>query len=62
MEKDILKYLYRLVDSYLDNKILLYNDGGVPCEANITAGVPQGSVIGPTLWNVVYYDYPCRAE
>lgn len=45
-------YLYNMIASYFERRTLIIGDQTV---MNITCGVPQGSVIGPTLWNV-YYD------
>ena len=48
------KYLYNIIADYLNNRTLLYDTENGIKEYKITAGVPQGSVLGPFLWNVMY--------
>lgn len=47
-------YVRKLIRSYLTDRTVLFAGDGQLAERRMECCVPQGSVLGPTLWNLFY--------
>lgn len=53
--KGFPSYLRRIIDSYLSDRVIQYvGPDGKQHRKVVEAGVPQGSVLGPILWNIAF--------
>lgn len=52
MDKNIPHNLIALIKNYLTNRKLDFSTGGLSASKILSKGCPQGSVLGPSLWNV----------
>lgn len=50
-EFKVPSYLLQIISDYFKNRILLYDMEDGTKQYEVTGGVPQGTVLGPTLWN-----------
>ena len=57
MQKKVPVYLLPMIDDYLSNRWVIYEGDKWSLKEEMTCGAPQGSRVGPLVWNVMYDDF-----
>lgn len=47
-------YLLKLIANYLEGRTVEFEWGSAKVSKTLTKGCPQGSILGPLLWNVMF--------
>ena len=56
VQKKVPDYLLRMIDDYPSNRWVIYDGEKWSLKEEMTCGAPQGSRVGPLIWNVMYDD------
>ena len=57
VRKRVPDCLLRMIDDYLSNRWVIYEGDKWSLKEEMTCGAPQGSRMGPLVWNVMYDDF-----
>ena len=57
MRKKVPDYRLRMIDNYLSDRWVIYEGDKWSLKEEMTCGAPQGSRVGPHVWNVMYDDF-----
>ena len=57
VRKKVPYYLLRMIDDYVSDRWVIYEGEKWSLKEEMTCGAPQGSRVGPLVWNVMYDDF-----
>ena len=57
MRKKVPDYLLQMINDYLNDRWVIYEGDKWSLKEEMTCGAPQGSRVGPLVWNVMYDDF-----
>ena len=57
MRKKVPDYLLRMIDDFLSDRWVIYGVDEWSLKEEMTCGAPQGSRVGPLVWNFMYDDF-----
>ena len=57
VQKKVPDYLLRMIDDYLNDKWVIYEGDKWSLKEEMTCGAPQGSPVGPLVWNISSDDF-----
>ena len=57
MRKKVSDYMLRMIDDFLSDRWVIYERNKWSLKEEMTCGAPQGSRVGPLIWNVMYDDF-----
>ena len=57
MRKKVPNYLLRMIDDYPSDRWVIYEGDKWSLNEEMTCGAPQGSRVGPLVWNIMYDNF-----
>ena len=57
VQKKVPNFLFRMIDDYLSDRWVIYEGDKWSLKEEMKCGAPQGSRMGPLVWNVMFNDF-----
>ena len=54
LEKQVPRYIVRIIRDYLRDRSITFQTEEGQLQKDLSSGAPQGSVLGPPMWNLMY--------